>query len=72
MLDIVKRFDGKNVTEVHIVGGVHPSYDLHYWGSLIRKIKDHRPSLHIKAFSAIELDYMISSAGLSIKKGLTC
>ena len=70
MLEIVRRFDGKNVTEVHIVGGVHPSYDLHYWGSLIRKIKDHRPSLHVKAFSAIELDYMISSAGLSIKEGL--
>ena len=39
MLEIVKRFDNKNVTEVHIVGGVHPSYDLHYWGSLIKKIK---------------------------------
>ncbi|MBK7712203.1 MAG: aminofutalosine synthase MqnE [Bacteroidales bacterium] len=71
MVDIVKRFDGKNVTEVHIVGGVHPDYDLHYWGSLIKKIKNHRPSLHVKAFSAIELDYMISSAGLTIKEGLT-
>jgi aminodeoxyfutalosine synthase len=71
MLEIVKRFDDKNVTEVHIVGGVHPSHDLHYWGSLIKRIKEHRPPLHIKAFSAIELDYMISSAGLSIKDGLT-
>ena len=70
MLDIVKRFDTKNVTEVHIVGGVHPSYDLHYWGTLIKKIKDHRPALHVKAFSAIELDYMISSAGLTIREGL--
>jgi aminodeoxyfutalosine synthase len=71
MLDIVKRFDNKKVTEVHIVGGVHPSYDLHYWGSLIKKIKDHRPSLHVKAFSAVELDYMISRAGLGIRDGLT-
>jgi aminodeoxyfutalosine synthase len=71
MLGIVRRFDGRNVTEVHIVGGVHPDYDLHYWGSLIQKIKAHRPSLHVKAFSAIELDYMISSAGLSLKEGLT-
>lgn len=70
MLDMVKRHDSKNVTEVHIVGGVHPSYDLYYWGSLIKKIKDHRPALHIKAFSAIELDYMISSAGLGIREGL--
>jgi aminodeoxyfutalosine synthase len=71
MLEIVKRFDNKNVTEVHIVGGVHPSYNLHYWGSLIKKIKDYRPALHVKAFSAIELDYMISSAGYTIEEGLT-
>jgi aminodeoxyfutalosine synthase len=70
MLDIVKQFDNKPVTEVHIVGGVHPDYDLHYYGMLIRKIKQHRPSLHIKAFSAIELDYMIRKAGLSIEDGL--
>ena len=70
MLDIVKRFDNKKVTEVHIVGGVHPSYDLHYWGGLLRKIKKHRPELHIKAFSSIELDYMITKAGLSFEEGL--
>jgi aminodeoxyfutalosine synthase len=70
MLDIVKRFDDKAVTEVHIVGGVHPNYDLHYWGSLIRKIREHRPSLHIKAFSAIELDHMIALAGCTIEEGL--
>ena len=70
MLELVKRFDNKPVTEVHIVGGVHPSYDLHYWGTLLRRIKDHRPGLHIKAFSAIELDYMITRAGYSIEEGL--
>jgi aminodeoxyfutalosine synthase len=70
MLDIVKKFDDKRVTEVHIVGGVHPSYDLHYWGSLIKKIKDHRPGLHVKAFSAVELEYMITKAGCSIEEGL--
>jgi aminodeoxyfutalosine synthase len=70
MLEIVKKFDGKPVTEVHIVGGVHPSYDLNYWGSLIKKIKEHRPELHVKAFSAIELDYMISKAGLTVEEGL--
>jgi aminodeoxyfutalosine synthase len=70
MLDIVKRFDNKEVTEVHIVGGVHPEHDIHYYGALIKKIKQHRPSLHVKAFSAIELDYMISSAGYTIEEGL--
>ena len=71
MLSIVKSYDSKSVTEVHIVGGVHPAYDLHYWGGLIEKIKKHRPSLHIKAFSAIELDYMIRKAGYSVREGLS-
>jgi aminodeoxyfutalosine synthase len=70
MLNIVKKFDSKPVTEVHIVGGVHPAYDLHYWGRLIKKIKEHRPTLHVKAFSAIELDYMITKGGYTIEEGL--
>ena len=70
MLDIIKQFDSKDVTEVHIVGGVHPDYDIYYYADLLRKIREHRPSLHIKAFSAIELDYMISRAGMTIEEGL--
>jgi len=35
MLEIVKKFDNKEVTEVHIVGGVHPDHNLHYYGSRI-------------------------------------
>jgi aminodeoxyfutalosine synthase len=70
MLDMVKKFDGKAMTEVHIVGGVHPEYDIHYFGNLIQKIRKHRPDLHIKAFSAIELDYMITKTGIPVKEGI--
>ncbi len=70
MLDIVRRFDSMDVTEVHIVGGVHPSKDIYYYCELIRKIRQHRPRLHIKAFSAIELEFMITRSGLSIIEGL--
>lgn len=70
IMEIVKSFDNKDVTEVHIVGGVHPSHDLHHYGSILDRIRDHRPSLHIKAFTAIELDYMIQKAGLTLEDGL--
>lgn len=70
MMDIVKRFDNEPVTEVHIVGGVHPDYDIHYWGKLLQRIRNHRPALHIKAFSAVEIEYMIAKAELSISEGL--
>ena len=70
MLDIVKSYDGKPVTEVHIVGGVHPKMNLAYFKELISKIHAHRPGLHIKAFTAVELDYMFRKAKLSIEEGL--
>ncbi len=70
MMDIVKSYDGKPVTEVHIVGGVHPKLDLHFFAGLLKKIKSHRPSLHIKAFTAVELDYMFRKAKMSEREGL--
>ena len=70
MLEMVKKFDNKPVTEVHIVGGVHPTHDLHYYGALISQIKKHRPGLHVKAFSAIELDFMIRKSGYSYEEGV--
>ncbi len=60
----------KGITEVHIVGGVHPSRDLFYYGELLQKIKNNFPKIHIKAFTAVELDFMIKKSNLSIEDGL--
>src|SRR5678815_5600944 len=70
MLEIVKSYDGKPITEVHIVGGVHPKMNLDFFCELLQKIKQHRPSLHIKGFTAVELDYMFRKAKLSNEEGL--
>jgi len=70
MMDIVKSYDGKPITEVHIVGGVHPKMDLDFFCDLISQIKQHRPGLHIKGFTAVELDYMFRKAKLSISEGM--
>ncbi len=70
MLDIVKSYDGKPVTEVHIVGGVHPKMNLEFFAELMRKIKTHRPELHIKGFTAVELDYMFRKANKTIEEGM--
>jgi aminodeoxyfutalosine synthase len=70
MLHLVKRYDGKPVTEVHIVGGVHPKMDLTFFSELLQAIKAHRPSLHIKAFTAVEYDYMFRKAKVSVQEGL--
>ena len=57
-------------TEVHIVGGVHPDRDIYYYAEMIRRIKEILPSICVKAFTAVELHYMIRKAGLSIREGL--
>ncbi len=70
MLNIVKSYDAKQVTEVHIVGGVHPKMNLEFFVELLEKIKRHRPGLHIKGFTAVELDYMFRKAKLSVDEGI--
>ena len=71
MLEKVKSYDGQPITEVHIVGGVHPKMDIYFFETLIKKIKTHRPDLHIKGFTAVELDYMFRKAKLSRLDGMT-
>jgi aminodeoxyfutalosine synthase len=70
MLDIVKSYDGKPVTEVHIVGGVHPKLTMAFFSDLLRKIKAHRSELHIKGFTPVELDYMFRKAKLTAEEGM--
>jgi aminodeoxyfutalosine synthase len=69
MLGIVRSQD-ENVRELHITGAVHPEKDLYYYESLLRKIKSLRPYLHIKALSAVELEYIIKKAKISVEQGL--
>jgi aminodeoxyfutalosine synthase len=70
MMKMVKHYDGKPITEVHIVGGVHPKLNLQFFADLMKKIKAHRPDLHIKGYTAVELDYMFRKAKLSAEEGL--
>jgi aminodeoxyfutalosine synthase len=70
MLNIVKKYDDKPVTEVHIVGGVHPKLNLEFFAGVLRKIRAHRPGLHIKGFTAVELDYMFRKAKMTTDEGL--
>jgi aminodeoxyfutalosine synthase len=70
ILDIVRSYAGKPVTEVHIVGGVHPKMGLMYFANLIKKVKEILPEIHVKAFTAVELEYMCRKAGVSFAEGL--
>lgn len=70
ILDIIKKYDGQPVTEVHITGGVVPKQDLAFYTELFRRIKQHRPDLHIKALTPVEFHYIFKKAKLSYEEGL--
>lgn len=64
------REQDNQAREVHITGAVHPGRDIVYYGELLKAIRAERPALHIKAYSAVELDYMIRKSGLGYAEGL--
>ncbi len=70
MMHMVKAYDGKPVTEVHIVGGVHPKMNMAFFMDLMRQIKAHRPELHIKGYTPVELDYMFRKAKVTPEEGM--
>ncbi|MFN4256914.1 MAG: aminofutalosine synthase MqnE [Saprospiraceae bacterium] len=70
MMDIVRKYDGQPVTEVHIVGGVLPQYDLKFYTEFFQKIRAHRPDLHIKALTPVEYHYIFKKGKVSYEEGM--
>jgi len=70
IMDIVKKYDDQAVTEVHIVGGVLPQYDVAFYTDLFRQIKAHRPELHVKALTPVEYHYIFKKAKVSYEEGM--
>jgi aminodeoxyfutalosine synthase len=70
MLDIIKKYDGQPVTEVHITGGVIPKQNFEFYTELFRQIKAHRPDLHVKALTPVEYHYIFKKAKLSYADGM--
>jgi aminodeoxyfutalosine synthase len=70
IMNIIKGYDGQEVTEVHITGGVVPKQDLDFYTELFRQIKAHRPNLHVKALTPVEFHYIFKKAKVSYEEGL--
>jgi aminodeoxyfutalosine synthase len=66
------RIAGENwteaVTEFHIVGGLHPDLPFEYYLDLLRGLKQRFPSVHLKAFTAVEIAYYSQMTRLEIRE----
>lgn len=60
--------EGEGATEVHIVGGLHPDLAFEFYEEALRAIRRTAPKLHIKAFTAVEIEYFSRISGLAIKQ----
>jgi aminodeoxyfutalosine synthase len=69
--DILGRIrKAQPIDEVHIVGGLHPDWPFEYYLEILRSIKKSFRRLHIKAFTAAEVDYMQKISGLALEEVL--
>jgi aminodeoxyfutalosine synthase len=60
----------EGATEFHIVGGLHPDLTFDHYLELVRGLKERCPSVHLKAFTMVEVHYFAKIAKLSIEETL--
>lgn len=67
ILDRAREAWEAGADEVHIVGGLHPDLPYAYYPDMLRAIRARYPELHLKAFTAVEIDYLAELGGKSIE-----
>src|SRR5207249_2995407 len=72
IVERAKEASAQGATEVHIVGGLHPTLPFEFYLDMCRGIREACPALHIKAFTAIEIIHFtrISKPRRSIRQVL--
>ncbi|HEY6839532.1 MAG TPA: aminofutalosine synthase MqnE [Geobacteraceae bacterium] len=60
----------QGATEIHMVGGLHPDLPFEFYLDMLRTVRSVSPWLHIKAFTAVEIDYLARLTGLSVAETL--
>ena len=58
------------VTEFHIVGGLHPELTLDWFCEMLRGLKQRFPTVHLKAFTMVEIAYLARRSRISIRETL--
>ena len=65
VLDKVRERAGQPLTEIHIVNGLHPGLPFDYYLDLLRGIKQLRPEIHLKCFTAVEIAFFADTYAMT-------
>ena len=68
ILERAAQAHNRGATELHIVGGLHNKLPFDYYVDIVRWIKDAYPELHIKAYTAVEIEFFAKISKKSIKQ----
>ena len=69
-IDQILSMLSEDIREVHIVGGLHPDWEFKHYLEIIKSIKDHYPNTHVKAFTAVEIDWFCEISGKNLREVL--
>ncbi|MDD4148754.1 MAG: CofH family radical SAM protein [Bacteroidales bacterium] len=70
VIGILNSKKDENLTEIHITGGLHPEKFTQFYCDLFAEIKKSFPKIHIKAFTAVEIEYFAKKDKMSILETL--
>lgn len=70
IVDHIRPTVDEGITEFHIVGGLHPRLGFEYYEDVLRALKQEYPKVHLKAFTAVEIDFFRELTGLSLREVL--
>ncbi len=71
ILKYCKNAEEQGITEFHIVGGLHPNWPFEYYVNLLKELKKEHPTIILKAYTAVEIDYYSKISGKSVEEVLT-
>jgi aminodeoxyfutalosine synthase len=70
--EICKRakaaLDQEHITELHIVGGLHPDYPFEWYENMLRALKHTVPTVHLKCFTAVEIDFFANKFDMTYEE----
>jgi aminodeoxyfutalosine synthase len=70
VLDEARKHAALGINEIHMVGGLNPACDINYYEEVFATIKKELPQLHLKAMTAVEIDYLAQLEGISFEETL--
>ncbi|NIP39277.1 MAG: aminofutalosine synthase MqnE [Candidatus Dadabacteria bacterium] len=69
-IDQILSMLDEDIREVHIVGGLHPEWEFKHYLEIVKSIKDEYPETHVKAFTAVEIDWFCEISGKNLQEVL--